>query len=385
MKQEPMRLGKSKLGSTGLKVSMLGLGGFHQCEVDSDTVGQVVERFIAIGGNYVETARSYGSGASETKLGQALKKHRRKLVLASKTVKRDAEGVWRELNETLEALQTDHLDLYFFHNVSMIEDANAIIAPGGALEAFMRAKAEGMVKHFAISSHWPVILPRLADIIPFEAVLIWGNYLDFCNYPEIPDEILPDLRKRDIGILFMKPLADGYVYRSVENAFRYSLRYSPDCIVSGFNSLKLLNADAAAVIKGPLNDTENESVLTNAPELGNYVCRQCPKCSVLAGRKARSLKALFELEGKYDRQMNDFQPVDSGTYALRQYLGKWFGNAQRAEALFADNSAEFMDIIEPAITHDSNNSFAPCRYGIDIPRKIQIIAAKLSGGQPAKL
>jgi aryl-alcohol dehydrogenase-like predicted oxidoreductase len=385
MKQEPIRLAKSKLGSTGLKVSSLGLGGFHQCEVDSDIVGQVMDHFVKIGGNYVETARSYGAGASETKLGQALKKHRRKLILASKTAKRDAEGAWRELNQTLEALQTDHLDLYFFHGVNTIEDAGAIVAPGGALEAFTRAKAEGMVKHFAISSHWPAILPQIADDIPFESVLIWGNYLDFCNYPEIPDEILPDLRRRDIGILFMKPLADGYLYRSVENAFRYALRYNPDCIVSGFNSVDLLTADAAAVAEGPLTDAENESILANAPELGRYVCRQCQDCSVLAGRKGRMLKALFELEGKYDRQMNDFLPVDSGTYALRQYLGKWFGNMQRVEALFAENSADFMNIIESAIANDGNNIFAQCRYDIDISRKIQIVAAKLSGGQPAKL
>ncbi|MHB9140115.1 MAG: hypothetical protein ACYC4Q_11995, partial [Victivallaceae bacterium] len=83
--------------------------------------------------------------------------------------------------------------------------------------------------------------------------------------------------------------------------------------------------------------------------------------------------------------MIDFLPVDSGIFALRQYLGKWFGNMQRVESLFAENSADFMDIIEAAIANDSNNEFAPCRYGIDIPRKIRIISAKLSGGQPAKI
>jgi aryl-alcohol dehydrogenase-like predicted oxidoreductase len=385
MKQDAKHFSKRQLGSTGLKVSTLGLGGFHQCEVDAETVAQVFEHFVELGGNFVETARSYGDGASETKLGMALKKHRKKLVLASKTVKRGAEGVWRELNETLEALQTDHLDLYLFHNISTIEDAVAAAAPDGALEAFVRARDEGLVKHFAISTHWPAILPQLAEIIPYEAVLIWGNYLDFCNYPEIPEEILPDLRERGMGILFMKALADGYLYRSVENAFRYSLRYNPDCIVSGFNSVELLKADAAAVFKGALSDAETSALLCDAPELGRYVCRQCPKCSVLHGKKALILKALFELEGKYDRQMNDYRPVDSGVYALRQQLGKWFGNIQRAQMIFQENSAEFIEIIEAAITAESNISFAACRYGIDIPRKIQIAAAKLSGGQPAKV
>lgn len=385
MTESKMKLGKSKLGSTGLNVSLLGLGGFHQCEVDSAVVGQIVDDFVLMGGNYIETARSYGSGASECKLGQALKKHRRKLILASKTVQRDAEGAWRELNETLEALQTDHLELYFFHNVSLIEDAKAIIAPDGALEAFIRAKEAGMIKHFAISSHWPAILPQLAEMIPFEAVLIWGNYLDFCNYPEIPEEILPALRSRNNGILFMKPLADGYLYKSVEDAFRYALRYNPDCVVSGFNNTELLREDIAAMSMGPLNDAETELVLSNAPELGSYVCRQCQKCSVFPGRRGRLLKILFELEGKYDRQMDDFLPVDSGTYALRQYLGKWFGNAPRAEKMFVENSADFAEIIEHAIGDNCDNVFSRCRYSINIPRKIQIAAAKLSSGQPAKI
>jgi aryl-alcohol dehydrogenase-like predicted oxidoreductase len=92
MKQDAKHFSKRQLGSTGLKVSTLGLGGFHQCEVDAETVAQVFEHFVELGGNFVETARSYGDGASETKLGMALKKHRKKLILASKTVKRDAEG-----------------------------------------------------------------------------------------------------------------------------------------------------------------------------------------------------------------------------------------------------------------------------------------------------
>ena len=377
-KEQSLKLPERTLGSTGLKVSLLGLGGFHQCEVDSGIIEQVAGRFIALGGNYVETARSYGSGASEIKLGNALKPYRKQLVLASKTVKRDAENAWRELNETLTALQTDHLDLYFIHNISRMEDANAILAPDGALKTFLRAKNEGMIKHIAISSHWPAILPEIVDIIPFETVLIWGNYLDFCNYPEIPEQILPALRERGNGILFMKPIADGYLYRSPVNAFRYALRHDCDCIVSGFNSLEMLNIDAAAIAEGPLDDIAYATLLADAPELGNYVCRQCKNCTVLPGSKGNLLKRLFELEGKFDRQMNDYRPVDSGTYALRQRLGGWFGNVERAKAMYSENAGEFMNLS----TAPELNS---CRYNIDIPRKIRIAAKKLSGGNPAEI
>ena len=364
-----IKLPKQQLGNTGLKVSLLGMGGFHQCEVDSDVVAEVADEFISLGGNYFETARSYGSGGSESKIGRAISGRRKELILASKTTQRNSEGVWRELNETLEELQTDYLDLYFMHNVFTPKDIDSITASSGALEAFVRAKDEGLIKHLAISTHWPLRLLEAIDIIPYEAVLIWGNYLDYCNYPEIPNVILPTLRERNIGTLTMKPLADGYLHKSVDNAFRYALRENPDCIVSGFNSVEMLRADAAAVCQGALDNEESAKLLQNAPELGDYVCRQCPECSVTEGNL---LKKIFELEGKFDRQMDDLRPVDAGTYALRQRLGKWFGNAACAENLFAQ---------EPDFRNIDTSSFAPCPYGIDIPRKIKIASAKLSNGK----
>ena len=251
-----IKLPKKKLADTGLELSLLGMGGFHQCEVDSEVVAEVVDEFIALGGNYIETARSYGNGGSESKIGRAIAGRREGLILGSKTVQRDAEGMWRELNETLEELQTDYLDLYFMHNVFTAADLTAITTPGGALQGFIRAKDEGLIKHIAISTHWPLLLLDAIDVIPFEAVLIWGNYLDYCNYPEIPNIILPALREHNIGMLTMKPLADGYLHKSADNAFRYALREDPACIVSGFNSIEMLRADAAAVCRGALADNE---------------------------------------------------------------------------------------------------------------------------------
>ena len=366
------KLPKQLLGNTGLEVSLLGMGGFHQCEVASDVVAEVADEFISLGGNYFETARSYGCGGSESKIGRAIAGRRKELVLASKTTQRNSEGVWRELNETLEELQTDYLDLYFMHNVFTQEDIRAITASDGALKAFTRAKDEGLIKHLAISTHWPLRLLEAIDVIPYEAVLIWGNYLDYCNYPEIPNIILPALRERNIGTLTMKPLADGYLHNSVDDAFRYALRNNPGCVVSGFNSVEMLRADAAAICRGALDDDETAKLLQNAPELGDYVCRQCPKCSVSEGDL---LKGLFELEGKFDRQMDDLRPVNAGTYALRQRLSKWFGNAEHAQDAFLNSN--FLDI--------NKENFSPCLYGINIPRKIKIASAKLSNGKLHKI
>ena len=78
------------------------------------------------------------------------------------------------------------------------------------MRALSRALDEGLIRHVAMSSHWPAMYLQAVERLPLEAVLIWGNYLDFCNFPEIPQEILPGLRARGVGILFMKPLADGF-------------------------------------------------------------------------------------------------------------------------------------------------------------------------------
>ena len=86
------RIPQRVLGKTGLKVSVLGLGGFHQVEIGQSYVERLVERYLEAGGNYIETARSYGGGAAERKLGRALVGKRAEIVLVSKTGQREAEG-----------------------------------------------------------------------------------------------------------------------------------------------------------------------------------------------------------------------------------------------------------------------------------------------------
>ena len=98
--------------------------------------------------------------------------------------------------------------------------------------------------------------------------------------------------------------------------------------------------------------------------------------TVFCRLKGSSLRNYFELEGKFDRQMDDLYPVDAGTYALRMRLGKWFGNGGRAQELFKQNSG-FLNL-------DGKKS-PPCPYGINIPRKIKIASAKLSGRELGKI
>ena len=103
-------LPRIKLGSTDIEVTRLALGGFHQVEIFSEVVAQVVDEFLAVGGNYIETARGYGKGASEDKLGRALEGRRDQVVLCSKSGASTRDDLLRDLEATLELLRTDHVE-----------------------------------------------------------------------------------------------------------------------------------------------------------------------------------------------------------------------------------------------------------------------------------
>ncbi len=364
-------LPRRTLGSTGLELSVLGLGGFHQVEIGVDHVAALLETYLAVGGNYVETARSYGGGSSEEKLGRVLEGRRDQVVLVTKSGKRDAEGAWAELNASLEALRTDHLDVWIHHGVTTEEEVATIAGPGGALEAHERAHREGMVRFSAASSHWPRTLITAMERMHLDAIMVWVNYLVHCNYPELEQIVVPAARARGLGVIGMKPVGDGYLYRSPREAFTYALAQPVDVLACGFNAPEMLRADIDAVMAWKQPSPEAvEAILRDAPELGDYICRQCGVCR-MAGL---DLPRVYELEGKYDQQMFDGRPHEAADYALRERLRYWFSNQARAQALYAP--------LAPAVAEalDSGRELPACPYGIDLRHKTRMAHLKLTSG-----
>lgn len=361
-----LELPRVSLGASGLTVSRLGLGGFHQLEISSEIVRQVVDAFLEVGGTYIETARGYGNGASEEKLGRALEGRRDQVVLASKSGARDAEGIRRDLEASLKALRTDHIEFYFFHGVATMEELDTITGPGGALEALLQAREEGLISGMGFSSHRPPELYMEAiRRIPLSVILIWDNYLEEQYVPEIHTDVYPLAREYGVGITAMKPLADGFLYRSVESALRYALGSGSDILVCGMNSVEHVYQAAEAIAMGAADEAERAAILRDAPELGTYVCRQCGGCS-------DALMTLFRLEGYVDRQMIDYLPHDPADYALRLRLAHWFDLAEIARERFAQANWD-----EEALMQDAAR--VNCPYGIDVVRKARFALAKLRG------
>lgn len=362
---------KRAFGNTGLQTSILGFGGFHLLEIPVAEAKVLLNRYLDAGGNYIETAASYGDGESERKIGLCVADRRDEYILATKTGERTKEGALTSLERSLHNLRTDYIDLFIMHAVGTIAELEQIIAPGGALEGAEEAKKQGKIRHIGISMHGqPDVLIRALEEYPFEAVMTTINYYDHFNFPKIQQVLVPLAREKGAAIILMKPVADGLLWRSSEIAFQYAFSQPVSIVVAGINSQEILEADLNyAEHFTPISAARTEQLYEEAPELGNYVCRQCGKC--LPCPEGIPIQQIFLYEGYYDRQMADGTVSNASDYALKERLRFWFGNKDMAMEKYR----------ELEVKADHCNScgvcMTRCPYGIDIIHKLSICDYKL--------
>ena len=138
------------LGKTGLRISRVGFGGIPIQRISQEECTALFDAVIEAGINYIDTARGYT--VSETYLGQALRGRRDKFVLATKSMARTREAMASDIETSLKNLQTDYIDLYQIHNPNDAQ-LDTVLAPGGAMEALRKAKAQGKIRHIGFTSH----------------------------------------------------------------------------------------------------------------------------------------------------------------------------------------------------------------------------------------
>lgn len=364
---------RREFGSTGLQTSLLGFGGYHLLEIPVSEASRLLNRYLDAGGNYVETAASYGDGESERKIGQAISGRRGEFVLVTKTGERTAQGCMDSLERSLKHLKTDHVDVLLMHAVGTQKDLQAILAPGGALEAAQRAVKDGKTRFVGITMHGqPDVLIGALNAYPFDAVMTGINYYDHFNFPETQDVLVPLAHQKKMAMILMKPLADGLLWKSAPAAFRYAFSQPVSVVVTGVNDRQMLENDLRyAEEYKPMTPEEMESLYRDAAELGNYVCRQCGKC--LPCPQGIDIPTVFKLEGYFDRQMADGTASNTAEYALRDRLRFWFGNRDMATKRY-----EELRVKADSCT-DCGACTPRCPYGLDITRKLRIADYKLSG------
>ena len=180
---------KRPYGDTGEMLSIIGFGGVVVKDVEPDEASRLVSEAIDRGINYFDVAPRYGN--AQEKLGPALEPYRNDVFLACKTRERDAAGAERELHDSLKKLRTDHFDLYQMHGMTTDEDVDTVLAPGGALEMFVKAREQGLVRFLGFSAHSVDAAMRLLDAFEFDSVLFplnWVNYFEGDFGPQVVEK-----------------------------------------------------------------------------------------------------------------------------------------------------------------------------------------------------
>ncbi|MDZ7837467.1 MAG: aldo/keto reductase [Actinomycetota bacterium] len=273
---------KREFGKTGLKTTLLGFGGYHLLEISSREADYLLNRYLDNGGNYIETAPLYGNGESEKKIGKAVSGRRDEFILATKTAARDSQGCQEDLHNSLANLSTDYIDLLILHQVGTEpDDLDRILAPGGALESVLKFKQEGKIGFIGISMHGQAdILIKALSSYSFDAVMAVMNYYDRFNFPEIEEDLIPLAVKNQTALILMKSLADGFLHGSKELAFRYAASLPVSVIVTGMNTMDMLdyNLKLFSSIK-PLTEKEKHGSILKFNRAGKIrlqAMRQVP-------------------------------------------------------------------------------------------------------------
>ena len=204
------------LGKTGEKVSAICLGGYHIGIPKDPAEGiRIIEAAIDRGINFLDNSDDYHAGESEIRMGKAIQGKRDKVFLMTKPHPRDKKGALKSLDESLRRLQTDHLDLWQFHEIVYETDPDWIFSPNGAVEAAYIAKKAGKVRFVGFTGHHrpEYHLKMLSKPYEWDTVQMPLNVFDF-HYRSFQKQVLPVLVERNIGVIGMKPLASGIVVKT---------------------------------------------------------------------------------------------------------------------------------------------------------------------------
>jgi len=262
-----MLLPQRVLGSTGVDVTILGLGGegvLRTFGYDREAQAMIAAA-LESGIRYFETARAYSG--SEVYLGKGLQGHREEIFLTSKSHGRTREEAEEHLAVTLRNLQTDYLDLWQVHDVRTQNDLDALTAPGGGLEVFRWAKEEGYARFIGVTGHHdPDILRQALDLYEFDTVLLPVNPAEPRSRSFLP--LAREALDRGLGVIGMKVLARGLVTQlslaPVRDYVHYALSQPVSLVVIGCDTPDHVRELVAAVQEFQPLPPENQQRLEEA-------------------------------------------------------------------------------------------------------------------------
>ena len=201
-----------RFGRTGHMSTVAIFGAAAFSNVSQEEADKSIELIIEAGVNHIDVARSYGD--AELRIGPWMPRERGRFFLGSKTTDRTKEGAWRELRETLKRLQTETLDLYQCHAITTMEELDAVTMKGGALEAFIEAREQGLTKYLGITGHGvkaPQIYLEALRRFDFDTVLFPLNFVQMANpeFRKYAEELIATCKAKDVGTMIIKSITKG--------------------------------------------------------------------------------------------------------------------------------------------------------------------------------
>jgi aryl-alcohol dehydrogenase-like predicted oxidoreductase len=273
------------LGTTGERVSALGLGGYHMAvpREESESI-RIVRSAVDRGITFLDNSWDYHDGGSEIRMGKALKDgYRKRVFLMTKYNGRTRQMAAKQIDESLRRLQVDTIDLIQFHENIRMEDPDRFFAPGGALEAVLAAKKAGKVRYIGFTGHKdPAVHLRMLDVAAqhkfhFDACQMPLNVLDY-HFRSFTHQVVPRLVKEGIAVLGMKPLAIGNVLKAgvatpIE-CLHYALNLPTSVVINGCDSMERLDQafEAVRTFK-PLSEPQLQAIVAktrDAAMTGNF-------------------------------------------------------------------------------------------------------------------
>ena len=263
---------KIRLGKTNMMVSRLGFGGIPFRRVPEDEAVTVVRRCLELGVTFIDTANVYTT--SEERIGKAISGRQEGLILATKSLARDRNGIASHLQLSLKQLGVETIDLYQFHNVSDFTTLDRILDPSGPRAVVEEAKRAGKVKHIGITSHQIDVAKKAVESDQFETIMFPFNFIT-C---EAADELLPLAREHDIGFIAMKPLAGGMIDNATI-AIKYLFQFPDVVSIVGIEKVHEIE-EIVQLLDGPwaITEAEEAEMQRFREELGTRFCRRCDYC-----------------------------------------------------------------------------------------------------------
>ncbi len=267
-----------ELGTTGEKVSIIGLGGFHVGKQDDPQESiKLIRSAIDRGITFLDNCWDYNDGISEVRMGQALRDgYRDKVFLMTKVDGRTKTSAAKQIEQSLGRLQTDTIDLVQFHECIRLDDPDRIFAAGGALEAFQAAKQAGKIRYIGFTGHKdPVVHLRMFEMADkagfhFDTVQMPLNVMD-AHFRSFEQQVVPVAVKHGTGVIGMKAFGDHFILDSKVASpieyLQYPMNLPISVQVTGIDSQQILEQalEAAKTFK-PMSQEQKQALLARTRE-----------------------------------------------------------------------------------------------------------------------